>query len=259
MAIHQLNGISYVTLDLFDQHQILHGAFMRHGGVSPMPWRSLNMATSVGDSRENVLENRNRIATIMNFPVRSFYDVWQVHSNRVITTDRPRSSKTPHIQADAIITNQPDVVLLMLFADCVPIFLFDLHRRVACVVHAGWQGTANGIVVAAIQKMMGAFQCRPESMIAGIGPAISEGKYEIGEELIGKFNQSIFDVKEVISRKNSSIFLDLKKANRLMIKQSGVHQIEDMEICTASHSEDWFSHRAEKNQTGRFAAIIAVN
>ena len=79
---------------------------MRHGGTSPFPWKSLNMATSVGDSRENVIENRKRIADTLQIDQFSFYDLWQVHSNDVVIAENPRPRGESHIQADAIVTNK---------------------------------------------------------------------------------------------------------------------------------------------------------
>jgi len=62
MPIRQFKGITFLTSGLLDSHKIKHGFFMRHGGTSPAPWKSLNMATSVGDSSENVIANRKRVA-----------------------------------------------------------------------------------------------------------------------------------------------------------------------------------------------------
>ncbi len=259
MPIHKSNGLTYLTFDLFDNYQIKHGVFMRHGGVSPSPWQSLNMATSVGDSKENVIENRTRVARAMNNNENTFFDVWQIHSNHVIAADKPRLPGQPHSKADAIITNKKKINLLMLFADCVPIFLFDINKRVAALVHAGWQGTAERIITAAINKMCKQYNCLPKNIIAGIGPAISVDHYEIGNELLGFFNESAIEIGKVIKRKNSSLFLDLKTANIMLMKQAGIIHIENINICTASHTEDWFSHRAENKKTGRFAAMISID
>jgi hypothetical protein len=259
MPIHVSNGLSYLTFDLFDQHHIRHGIFMRHGGVSPHPWKSLNMATSVGDSRENVIENRTRIAGALRIGENSFFDVWQVHSSDVIIASEPRPQGVLHQKGDAIMTNQPNVSLLMLFADCVPVFLFDVHKRIAVLIHAGWQGTARMVVSAAINKMRSQFGCQPDDMIAGIGPAISAERYEVRPELFVHFDQKFFNMNDIKVQKGSSHFLDLKKANGQLLQREGITQIENLDVCTAGNTSDWYSHRGENGKTGRFAAVLSVN
>jgi YfiH family protein len=130
-----------------DNAGIKHGVFMRHGGCSPQPWSSLNLATSVGDSAEDVIENRDRISDALGLERNSFYDVWQVHSTKVVYAGQPRKIGRDHIKADAIITDQKNVALLMLFADCVPILLYDPERSIAACAHAGWKGTFNQIAL----------------------------------------------------------------------------------------------------------------
>ena len=259
MPIHNVNGLSYLTFDFFDQYQIPHGIFMRHGGVSPKPWSSLNLATSVGDSKQNVIENRHRITNSLGLDNSSIYDLWQVHSNNVVTADRPRLSGETHIQGDAIITNRQNVALLMLFADCVPILLFDKKKNVAAIAHAGWQGTINGIVINVVQNMMDKFNSNPEDILAGIGPSICARHYEVGIDVVNAVKQSKIDPEHVLTTENSKYYLDLKKANILLLKQANIKMIESMDICTACHPDDWFSHRAENKVTGRFGAIISIN
>lgn len=129
MPIHYSDGISWLSSQALDAYEIKHGFFMRHGGCSLHPWKSLNMATSVGDSRENVIENRKRIADSLKIDSNSFYDLWQVHSDSVIITERPRAITEAHLQADAIVTDKSSVALLMLFADCVPMLFLILNKE----------------------------------------------------------------------------------------------------------------------------------
>ncbi len=84
MAIHKNGAVSYFTFNQLDNAGVLHGIFMRHGGCSPQPWSSLNLATSVGDTRENVIENRDRISDSLGLQRNAFFDVWQVHSSKVV-------------------------------------------------------------------------------------------------------------------------------------------------------------------------------
>jgi copper oxidase (laccase) domain-containing protein len=150
MPFHQAGVLRYFTFDLFDQHGLIHGLFTRHGGVSPAPWDSLNLGGTVGDERANVIENRRRLFEALDRPVESIFDSWQVHGREVICVDRPRPLDAPHPKADAILTDRPEITLFMRFADCVPILLYDPVRRVAGMVHAGWQGTVSFAAAAAV-------------------------------------------------------------------------------------------------------------
>ncbi|BAJ63872.1 peptidoglycan editing factor PgeF [Anaerolinea thermophila] len=253
--------VRFLKADLLDTEPIFHGFFTRHGGVSPSPWASLNMATSVGDSRENVLENRARALRALTPEPRGIFDVWQVHSNRVVYTRQPRSLGEPHQQADAIITDNPEVVLLMMFADCVPILLFDPGHHAVGIAHAGWKGTVAKVARESVLSMKQAFGTKPEDLLAVIGPSICPEHYAVGSEVTHAVREAFGnDSSEVLLQENGVISLDLWRANQIILTQAGVlaDHIQTVEICTAEHTRDWYSHRAEMGKTGRFAAMIGL-
>ena len=258
MTIHKNGLISYFTFNNLDEYGIVHGAFMRHGGCSPEPWKSLNMATSVGDSAEHVIENRRRISEVLGVGQNSFFDVWQVHSKRAIITDRPRKLGEKHVQADAIITREKGVSLLMLFADCVPIMLYDPKQEVIAIAHAGWQGTFKKVAAEAVNSMKQEFGCKPEDIIAGIGPSICVDHYQVGENVIHAARQAVVNAEQVIRKIDHSYHVDLQRANQIILEEAGVRKIEQSGICTRCHDQDWYSHRGENGSTGRFAAVLTL-
>lgn len=258
MAIRSNKKISYYTFSTLDDYKLVHGVFMRYGGVSPAPWASLNMATSVGDTKNSVIENRKRITNCLSLKEDSIYDVWQVHSNKVVFAENPRKPHQPHKKADAIITNNPGVTIMMLFADCVPIMMYDPKNNVASITHAGWQGTVNKIVGETVISMQKKYACQPENIIACIGPSICVNHYEIGEEVAEEVERSFEKTQQILIRKEGKLHMDLQCANRIILENNGVKRIQNSNICTACNMNDWYSHRAEKGQTGRFAAIITV-
>lgn len=258
MAIHTQSGISYLTSDTFTNFGVTHGFFMRHGGCSPSPWNSLNMATSVGDTRENVINNRKRLSTILGIEHEQFYDVWQVHGNEVLLTDKPRLLEQKHLQADAITTNKKNVFLLMLFADCVPILLFDKETSAVGIAHAGWKGTLNNVLGELVRIMGSKYKSFPQDLTAVIGPSICLDHYQVGDE-IAERSRKIFSSDRVLKQQGNKNFLNLALANEVNLIKCGVVKIERMEICTLCSNGDWFSHRGEKGKTGRFAAVIGLN
>lgn len=259
MAIVETGDIGYFTFEIFSGHGLKHGIFMRRGGVSPEPWRSLNTATSVGDVRENIVENRSRIFGALGRKVESLFDVWQVHSNDVVCTGTARPLEAQPQKADAIVTDIPEITLFMRFADCVPIFLFDPARKVIAIVHAGWKGTVNKIAIQAVEAMQAMYQTKPADILAGIGPSIGPDHYEVGPEVLDLVRRSFGeDANRLTSQTNGHTHLDLWEANSVVLRQAGVKEIQVAGICTGCNTGDWFSHRAEHGKTGRFGAIIAM-
>ncbi|MEW6179708.1 MAG: peptidoglycan editing factor PgeF [Chloroflexota bacterium] len=258
MPFVQANGLEYYRFNLFGD-SIIHGIFTRKGGVSPSPWATLNLGGTVGDSRENVIENRKRIFDALDIEVDSIFDVWQVHSDTVMFSSKPRPFDQPHEKADAIVTNNPKVTLFMRFADCVPILLYDPVEEVIGLVHAGWMGTVRKIVVKTIQFMQHHLNCRPENILAGIGPSIGVDHYAVRDDVVQKVNEAFGRLSDkVIHNRQNHTYFDLWTANELLLKEVGVKSIEIAQICTACDLNRWFSHRAEMGKTGRFGALIRL-
>lgn len=259
MMIIQSGEIRYYCFDHLSSCNLSHAIITRRGGVSPTPWATLNVGATVGDDIEHVKENRKRAFEAVGRDVHSYYDVWQVHSKEVICTNSPRHPDTPHLKADAILTNTPGVTLFMRFADCVPILLFDPIKRVIGCVHAGWLGTVFQIVAATIEKMVDEYNSNPGDIFAGIGPSICQNHYEVGNEVVEEVKKTFAEeTRKIITQKNGHFYFDLWEANKYLLMKSGVNQIEISGICTACHPEDWFSHRAEAGKTGRFGVMIGL-
>lgn len=254
------NGLGFVQFESLVNFPIHQGIFGRKGGVSPEPWSSLNLGGLSGDSRENIIENRKRIFSCFDLPVESIFDVWQVHGNRVICTDTARPLDQDHEKADAIFTDNPGITLFMRFADCVPLFFFDPVNKVVGIAHAGRIGTLNRIAADCVKAMMDTYGTRSEDILAGIGPSIGPDHYEVKEDVASEAEACFSDTEGILRQSpDGRIFLNLWEANRRILLDAGVRHIETAEICTACHTGDWFSHRAEKGKTGRFGALLALN
>jgi hypothetical protein len=264
MPFHQSDKIRYYSFDSLDESGVMHAALTRHGGVSPQPWSSLNVGATVGDVPGNVHENRLRSFQAFGRPFESLFDVWQVHSKEIVCAQAPRPPDQTHQKADAILTDRPGVTLFMRFADCVPIFLYDPVKKVVGLVHAGWLGTVQQVAAVAVEAMRACYGSRPQDILAGIGPSIAAHHYEVGPEVVAQV-QVAFGADAaglLLSANGGSVegraLLDLWAANRLALERTGVRRVEVAGICTACNLEDWYSHRGEKGQTGRFGALIAL-
>jgi YfiH family protein len=259
MPFHQPDTLRYYSFESLDDAGIAHAVFTRRGGVSPDPWETLNLGGTVGDDPERVAENRRRLFAGLGREIGSVYDVWQVHSADVVSTDRPRPQHVPHLKADGILTAQPGITLFMRFADCVPILLCDPARRVAGLVHAGWMGTVKKVAAAAVEALARQHRSYRGDILAAIGPSIGPDHYTIGPDVEAQVQAAFgLDAGTLLHKHDGSVQFDLWAANRLILEQAGVHRIEVAGICTACHLEDWFSHRGEQGKTGRFGTVIGL-
>ena len=260
MPFQQFGSIKYLKSKNLSGPAITHAIFTRRGGVSPAPWNSLNVGGYIGDTLKHTYINRVRSFEAVGRDPESVYDVWQVHSADVICTDAPRPKDTPHLQADAILTDNPEITLFMRFADCVPILFHDPIKKVVGVAHAGWQGTVKKIAAVTVEKMVSVYGSHPQNIRASIGPSIAPHHYDIGTDVINEVRESFGNQADQLLRtENGSIKFDLWEANRLLLERSGLEKIEISGFCTACHLDDWFSHRGEGGKTGRFGALIALN
>ena len=259
MISHDFGNLRYFTFESFPKEKIYHGIFTRSGGISPGTFSSLNVGESAGDTRENVVENRRRIFQVFDHSIDSIYDVWQIHSDQVKFTNQPRKLGSKHEQADAILTDSKGVSLFMQFADCVPILIYDPVNNIIGIVHAGWQGTVKRIVQNAVRYMIETFSSDPELILAGIGPSIGPGHYEVGKNVIIEVDEKLKDIRsEVLVTKNGKTYFDLWKSNELLLFQSGVKKIEVAGICTACNLDEWYSYRLEGQKSGRFGVFMSL-
>jgi len=264
MPFHCPDGVRFYTFESFDAVShgaggVAHAVYTRQGGVSPAPWDTLNLGGLVGDDPIHVAENRRRIFSSLGRDPRSQHDIWLVHGRDVVRADAPRSLETPHVKADALITDRPHVTLLMRFADCVPVLFYDPVHHAAGVAHAGWQGTVQRVAAAAIEAMQGAYGSNPADILAAIGPSIAAHHYPVGPEVTAAVRQSFgLDAGALLPEYQGQACFDLWAANRLVLEQAGVRQIEIAGLCTACGVDDWYSHRAERGKTGRFGLLLAL-
>lgn len=237
---------------------VIHGIFTRAGGVSPSPWDSLNVGSSVGDSRTNVLENTRRALHALGRHTESVFPLWQIHSAEILHVDRKVSFDRYH-RADAVLCAEPEITLMMRFADCVPILLYDPGHPAIAMVHAGWKGTVEKLAYRVIQEMVSAFGTDPMGIVAGIGPSIGPDHYQVGEEVWDALGATWgSEAERFLQVDGKGWKLDLWRANRWLLEAAGVRSIEMADLCTACHADDWYSHRRSRGRTGRFGAIMAL-
>jgi YfiH family protein len=259
MPFHEINNIRFFTFESFDAHGIPHAVFTRYGGVSPSPWKGLNLARVGKDDAGRLQANVRTALEGLGRDPESVGEVAQVHGDGVILLEAASVAGDSPPDGDAILTSNPDLTLLMRFADCVPILLYDPFHNIASIAHAGWRGTVKKVVKKTVKKMTETYGSDPAEILAGIGPSICAAHYEVGQEVAAEIQSAFPDTfQKMVLSTNGRVHLDLWAANRLALEEAGVRQIEVSGLCTAENLEDWYSHRGENGKTGRFGAMIGV-
>jgi hypothetical protein len=216
---------------------------------------------TVGDDVASVQANRQLVAEALGFDDEDARTTWQVHGADVIVLRGRDPQAWPPPQADAIVTAEPGLPLVMRFADCVPLAFHDPVREVIGIAHAGWRGTLAGIGPATVLTMQVAFGCQPEDIIAGVGPSIGPCCYEVGDDVVEQVSDSFGATTGLLHQTEGNghrPHFDLWAANARKLADTGVRRIEVAGLCTASMTHEFFSHRAENGRTGRFAAAMML-
>lgn len=237
-----------------------HGVFTRHGGVSSAPFDSLNLGGTVGDEPAAVRQNHERIYQALGVNSGRAVTTWQVHGADVVIATQPLQHRRWLARADGIVTNQPDTPLMMRYADCTPLLFHDPVQRAVGIAHAGWRGTVKGVGSAVVRAMQRAYGSSPADIRALIGPSISSQHFQVGEEVVAAMRDAYGDLTGILARDSldSTAYIDLWEANKRDLLRAGVTQIEVMGICTYQRTDEFYSHRAEKGNTGRFGAVISL-
>lgn len=217
----------------------------RLGGVSRPPYASLNLGNHVGDAPLDVARNRVLLNTLLPSE-----PVWleQIHGTLVANADS--AGCLP--QADACISTHHCAVCVVMTADCLPVLLCDQQGSVVGAVHAGWKGLAAGVIEATVQAM----NVPPQNLLAWLGPAISQGAFEVGAEVREVFIAADKQaVGAFVAGQNGKWLADIYALARLRLNSLGLTQIFGGGYCTYREAEKFFSYRRE-GVTGRMGTFI---
>ncbi len=245
-----------------------HFISTRMGGVSMPPYDFLNLGFHVGDTPEAVLRNRGILASTLSISLDRFTFAEQIHGAgvKVVTEEQRGSGVTEHqtslYATDAMVTDVPDICLIVLLGDCVPVIFFDPIKNVVGVAHAGWRGTVRSVIRNTVMVFQERFGSSPSDLVAGIGPSIGPCCYEVGPEVLAQ-------VENTFSGKNGCVdnetpdgkgYLNLWQANKAQLMEMGVLEsnIELSGICTCCNHDNFFSRRYQGGETGRFGAGICL-
>ncbi len=255
LPLHQAATLSWLP-------GIMQGFTTRMGGTSAAPYDTLNLGGHVGDVPARVQENRQRLWTDLGITENQVALAEQTHGSLVALVTEGNTVPIPG--ADALITSTRDVLLMMLYADCVPVYLVDPINRAVGLIHSGWRGTAADITGRTMAAMTAEFGSRPNACLAAVGPCIGGDSYEVGRDVADQF-RDMADLRAATavypkSEMKGTYTLNLRQVIFSQLLGAGLRAdyIAVSQEDTFQNKRDFFSYRRDGAQTGRMAAFLGI-
>lgn len=238
-----------------------HGFFNSVGGKSKNIYKSLNCGPGSKDNSLIIKKNLEIVRKKISNKAKNILLLNQIHSNKFIFIGKKYNNNNKP-KADAIITDQRNLPIAVLTADCAPILIYDDKIKMIAAIHAGWKGAFKGIVSKVI-KFMIKKGCKLENITAAIGPSISQKNYEVKQDFKRKFIKK--DKKNYIFFKNkkNKLYFNLSKYIYASLKSIKIKNIDILKIDTFDTTNKFFSARRalklNHDDYGRNISIIMLN
>ena len=195
-------------------------------------------------------------------PAHIVVSVKQVHGTDVLVLDHPvDDGQTFEGEWDALVTDQPGVLLTVRTADCVPVLIHDPVRAVVAAVHAGWRGVVAGILPKTLAVMTQRFGSQPESLRVSLGPSVGACCYEVDEPVLRRLRAGYADWRSLVRETGSGkAMLNLRglvhgQARSAGVRDDGIHAVS---LCTVCHPTLFYSYRREGEVRGTMVSGIML-
>ena len=269
MRLVEKNGVPYfVFKNLENTGLVRHGFSTRMGGVSEGFLGSMNLSFTRGDDPEKVRENFRRMGMAVGFETKDLVLSDQTHTTNVrLVTEEDRGKgfdkEKDYADTDGLITNVPGLMLVTIYADCVPLYFVDPVHKAIGLSHSGWKGTVHRMGKVTLERMAEEFGTRPEDVQAAIGPSICQDCYEVSEDVARAFMDEFADQLDdrlVYRKGNGKYQLNLWSANERILLKAGIRpeHLSITNVCTCCNHELLFSHRASHGQRGNLGAFLGL-
>ncbi len=240
---------------------IKHGFFNKTGGKSKKIYKSLNCGPGSKDNPSNIKKNLQIVKKKIKSTAKNIFLLNQIHSNKFVYINEKSEFKLKP-KVDAVITNQKNLPIGILTADCVPILICDERKNLVAAIHAGWKGAYKNIISRVI-KFMVRKGSNPRNITAAIGPAISIKNYEVKEDFKKKFIKKSKKNNKFFKIKYKKLYFDLPNYVKSCLIKNKVKKIESIDIDTFDINNNFFSARRaltlNHDDYGRNISIIMLN
>jgi polyphenol oxidase len=255
------------NLELWTQRypKLVAGFTTKNGGNSNSVFHSLNMGLHVGDTVKAVVENREKLASLIEIPLTKWVCAEQTHNDNiyVVTSEDHGKGTVDYTSSikdtDGFITINKGTLLTMCYADCVPLYFFDTKLNILGLAHAGWKGSVAEIGPKMIREIIRLGSDINDIEVV-IGPSICEKCYTVDNRVIDKVEKILDDEREkpYNLKERGQYSLDLKMLNSLLLKKAGVlsSNIFTSGYCSSCDDQQFYSHRRDEGKTGRMMSFI---
>ncbi len=254
-------GELHIASLLLLEHGFEHGFSLRTGGVSSPPYDSLNLGEHVGDVPDRVVINRERfLGTVYASLSSHLFEADQVHGASVrVVQPREARNDVRSEEADALVSSHANHCVGVRTADCVPLLIGDKRTGAVAAVHAGWRGLVAGVIAETVRVLHQTTRSSPEEFLVAIGPHIRADSFEVGDDVSAQLCEAAFG-EPVSSRRNQKWYVDLHRVAHVQLLRAGVQapHIDDLDGCTYSEPERFFSFRRDGKKSGRHLSVISV-
>lgn len=239
IPVFQRNGVKQMYSKRLKQHGLENQIF----------GSDYNFRTATKDN--DLISQVNHAIKEMGIKPIEVYSCHQKHTNTVQYADgvngKPFIVGRIFEESDGLVTDGDDIALLIKFADCTPVVLFDPVQRVQAIVHSGWRGTAEKISVKALDQMISNLSCRKEDIIAFVGPSIDQENYEVGSEVYEAF-EHIESRDTFFKQTGEKYLMDMSAANVQLLLDAGINE-NQIEISKETTYTNDNLHSARKEGT----------
>lgn len=227
--------------------QLVHGISTK---IGPMNGFNFNLGNFSNANVNKIESNRDIFFRTLGINKDKVVFQQQIHSDKFSFVDKPGLIK----ENDALVTNQKNLFLVVTVADCIPILFFDTLNEIIGVVHSGWRGTLNQILLKTVNYCKKEFNLSETHTYFYFGPSICFDCFEVDEDVAIQFDQKYVKPKE------KKFIINLPEINLNFLLDSGFKKenIQVSSLCTYELSNLLHSYRRDKNNSGRMFGVIGL-
>lgn len=212
-----------------------------------------NIKLNIDNNILNIFSSNQIESILKELNLNNYYELKQIHSNIVHILDNNFINNT---EGDAIITNIPNIPIIIKVADCVPIILYDKENKVLSLIHSGWKGTLNNITINTINLMINKFNSKVENIYAYIYPSIRKCHFEVEYDVYSLFKDKIPNIDKYTTTNKNKYYIDLQSIIKDNLYNIGISNIIDTNICTYCQKDKYHSYRY--NHTNKRNILLAM-